>query len=117
MIGLAVNSTPAATGSTIRCTTTPIRDRVVGDAGGLAVGDRALGSTATSQHRRTASISASAPLTFSTVSCWPAKLACGRSSAVALDRTATGTRPEPLVGRDDLPAQVVIDERRRAPRS
>jgi pyruvate,water dikinase len=36
----------------------------------------------------TASINCSCPLTFRYVSCWPAKEADGRSSAVALDRTA-----------------------------
>ncbi len=30
------------------------------------------------------------PTTFRKVSCWPAKLANGRSSAVADERTATG---------------------------
>ena len=39
-------------------------------------------------------MTASAPTTLRYVSCWPAKLACGRSSAVAEERTATGT-PSP----------------------
>src|SRR5690606_1654238 len=38
--------------------------------------------------------SAAAPSTPRIVSCWPAKLASGRSSAVALERTAT--RPPPI---------------------
>src|SRR5919112_1783900 len=38
----------------------------------------------------------SAPRTFRNVSCWPAKLAWGRSSAVAEERTATGAEvPSP----------------------
>src|SRR5215218_7398331 len=37
-----------------------------------------------------------APRTFRNVSCWPAKLAWGRSSAVAEERTATGAEvPSP----------------------
>ncbi|MDI2022169.1 hypothetical protein PJL18_02699 [Paenarthrobacter nicotinovorans] len=43
------------------------------------------------QQRLTASMTESAPTTFRKVSCWPAKLAKGRSSAVAEDLTATGT--------------------------
>ena len=39
--------------------------------------------------RRTASTTASSPATFRKLSCWPAKLACGKSSAVAELRTAT----------------------------
>ena len=43
------------------------------------------------QQRCTASRTASTPTTLRYVSCWPAKLANGRSSAVAEDRTATGS--------------------------
>src|SRR5215217_7817951 len=45
------------------------------------------------QQRRTAPSSSSPPRTFSDVACWPAKLAPGRSSVVALERTATGGTP------------------------
>src|SRR3990172_1940154 len=41
------------------------------------------------QHLTTLSKRSSTPLTFKKVSCCPAKEASGRSSAVALDRTAT----------------------------
>lgn len=40
-----------------------------------------------------AAISSAVPVMLRTVSCWPAKLASGRSSAVALERTATGPAP------------------------
>ena len=43
------------------------------------------------QHRRTASTTAAALVMCRYVSCWPAKLANGRSSAVADERTATET--------------------------
>jgi glyoxylase-like metal-dependent hydrolase (beta-lactamase superfamily II) len=43
----------------------------------------------------TASRSACSPRTFRKVSCWPAKLASGRSSDVALLRTATSGSPRP----------------------
>jgi hypothetical protein len=42
---------------------------------------------------RIAVINSSSPLTSRAVSCCPAKLPLGRSSAVALDRTATGPPP------------------------
>src|SRR5699024_2022333 len=42
------------------------------------------------QHVSIAAQTLSTPVTLSTVSCCPAKLAQGRSSAVALDLTATG---------------------------
>src|SRR5918995_23639 len=45
------------------------------------------------QQRRTAPSSSSPPRTFNDVACWPAKLAPGRSSVVALERTATGGAP------------------------
>src|SRR5215204_468176 len=48
------------------------------------------------QQRRTASSSSSPPRTFNDVACWPAKLAPGRSSVVALERTATGGAPREL---------------------
>jgi hypothetical protein len=42
------------------------------------------------------STTSSAPVTLRKVSCWPAKEASGRSSAVAEERTATATSPPPL---------------------
>ena len=43
------------------------------------------------KQRRQASNRSSAPRTLRKLSCWPAKLAVGRSSAVAELRTATAT--------------------------
>ncbi len=48
------------------------------------------------QHRWTASRRSSSPRTLRNVSCCPAKLASGRSSAVALDRTATTSPFSPI---------------------
>ena len=45
----------------------------------------------------TASKTWSSPIMFRKVSCWPAKLASGRSSAVALDLTATSTSSPSLL--------------------
>jgi len=45
------------------------------------------------QHRLTGRRIAAGPTTFRYVSCWPAKDAAGRSSAVALDRTAQAACP------------------------
>ncbi len=87
--GFAVNSTPATADCTISCTTTASRTT------SWSIPLLSRYATARSvhndaQHRRTASSTASAPTTFRNVSCCPAKLANGRSSAVADDRTATG---------------------------
>ena len=87
MTGLAVKRMPAACGKTICCTTTamwtfrwskPFRRRYVTA--------RSVNSEA--QHRLTRWRIAADPTTFRYVSCWPAKEAVGKSSAVALDRTA-----------------------------
>ena len=45
------------------------------------------------QHRLTCLRIAAGPTTFRYVSCWPAKEAVGKSSAVALDRTAQAACP------------------------
>ncbi len=43
-------------------------------------------------HFFTAASKSFSPRIFKNVSCWPAKLASGKSSAVALERTATANR-------------------------
>ena len=92
VIGSAVKRTPALWASTIRCTTTASRSpcRSTPCVSRYATA-RSFQSDA--QHLRTASISASSPLVPRIVSCCPAKLASGRSSAVADERTATGGEP------------------------
>ena len=88
VVGFAVNMTPAASASTISWTTTASAT----SAGSIP--RRARYATARDVHSdaqqsRTAVSSASSPRTSRNVSCWPAKLASSRSSAVADDRTAT----------------------------
>src|ERR1700683_3630174 len=90
--GSAVNRIPAACGNSICCTTTamwtfrwskPFRRRYV----------TARSVNREAQHRLTSCRIAANPTTFRYVSCWPAKEAVGRSSAVALDRTAQAAGP------------------------
>ena len=75
---------------TIRCTPIDSAIFVMVEALVGAVGDRAIGeerreaAPARFEQRRL-------PCTLRYVSCWPAKLASGKSSAVALLRTATAT--------------------------
>ena len=67
---------------------------VVGDPQPGPVGDRA-GVNRLAQQRVTWAATASAPRTHRKVSCSPANDASAVSSAVALERTATGTSPSP----------------------
>ena len=87
--GLAVKSTPDASLATMACTAT------ASATPSCAMPFLARYAIARAVHRllqqpRTASSSASFPMTLRYVSCWPAKLMSGRSSAVAEERTATG---------------------------
>jgi hypothetical protein len=87
LTGSAVNRMPETSGSTMRCTTTlsftPRWPKPL-----FARYNTARSVKSDTQQRRTASSSAGSPRTLRNVSCWPAKLAPGRSSAVALERTA-----------------------------
>jgi hypothetical protein len=60
------------------------------------------------QQRSTASMSASSPSMPRIVSCCPAKLVSAASSAVALDRTATGPPPRVAVGIEEGAGEVRI---------
>ncbi len=87
--GSQVNITPARSAATISWTTTAM-------TGSSRIPRLARYATARSpysdcQHRTTASTTASAPTTLATVRCIPANEAPAVSSAVADDRTATGT--------------------------
>ncbi|PNG49032.1 hypothetical protein WDL1P2_00295 (plasmid) [Variovorax sp. WDL1] len=88
-MGFAVKSTPAASAATIRCTTTAIHT-ADGSTPFRARYSRARAVHKLDQQRLTASSSACSPRTFRKLSCCPAKLAPGRSSAVAVERTARG---------------------------
>src|SRR3981189_2840297 len=87
VIGSAVKRTPATCAGTIRCTTTASPSARSSTACVVRY-DTARSFQSDAQHRRTASRSAASPSTSRIVSCWPAKLASGRSSAVADERTA-----------------------------
>ena len=67
------------------------------------------------KQRRHASNRSLSPRTFKKLSCWPAKLAVGKSSAVAELRTATATRRalpfESAIGGCDLRAQARLRSR------
>src|SRR5207237_1554686 len=88
VIGSAVKRTPATGAGTIRCTTTASPSARSSTACVVRY-DTARSFQSDAQHRRTAFRSAASPSTSRIVSCWPAKLASGRSSAVADERTAT----------------------------
>src|SRR5512138_1639322 len=64
----------------------------------LARYEIACGVHRLAQHFWTCSITAVTPQTCRKVSCWPAKDADGRSSAVALERTATASSGAPAPG-------------------
>src|SRR3989338_9180127 len=75
-------------------------------------------------HFFTAKRSSVSPETFKKVSCWPAKLASGRSSAVAEERTATrrnfefsppGAPPAPPAGGDPPPGRPSLWLARQTP--
>ena len=87
LTGSAVNRMPAACGKTIFCTTTAIRTtRWSTPFRRRYATARSVKSEA--QQRLMCWRTAAAPTTFRYVSCWPANEAVGRSSAVALERTA-----------------------------
>jgi hypothetical protein len=90
--GLAVNSTPAVSAAAMRWTTTA-SFTVAWSSPRCSRYAIARSVQSDAQQRRTASSSASDPTTLRNVSCWPANAASGRSSAVALERAATGPRP------------------------
>ena len=86
--GSAVNRMPAACAKTILLHDHGHLDRTVVDAPPLAVAHGSPPVNSEAQQRLTCWRIAAGPTTFRYVSCWPAKEAVGRSSAVALDRTA-----------------------------
>ena len=90
--GLAVKRMPATSEGTMICTTTAIAtlfwSRPFWWRYEIACGFQRL-----AQQLRTAATTASAPVTLRNVSCCPAKLSPGRSSAVADERTATAGSP------------------------
>src|SRR3954447_15956132 len=89
VIGFRVNITPAQSGDSNDCTTTPTLGRVKTPSRLRYV--IAESEFADHQISRTASATPSAEVTFNTVWCWPAKLAAAPSSSTHDDRTASGT--------------------------
>ena len=88
VIGFFVNITPAASGSSSDCTTTPMLGRAKRPTRLRYV--IAESEFADHQISRTAALRSSTDGTLSSVRCWPAKLASAPSSSAADDRTASG---------------------------
>src|SRR6266498_3788712 len=91
-MGFAVNMMPEVSAGTITWTTTA-RLTVDGSIPCRARYSKARGVHKLDQHCCTAFNKADFPRTLRYVSCCPAKLAPGRSSAVADERTARGKSP------------------------
>ena len=110
----SVNMTPAAPRSerTMCCTPADSATSRVGEALVHAVGDGAVVVQRGEDllHRRAAR--AASPRTLRKVSCWPAKEASGRSSAVAEERTATAMSAAALM-RAQLLADRLLERRRQ----
>ena len=90
VIGFWVNITPATSGASSDCTTTPTLGRVNNPTRWRYV--IAESELADHQISRSADGTSSIDGTLSSVRCWPAKLAPSPSSSTADERTASGVR-------------------------